>query len=274
MPIVRYGEALNVLVVAKGHPYLRDPFMAIFDEMEGVSASLVEQPAAQRVMNPRGLAGVDALVLYDMPGLDFRAPEPPRYVEPEDEFRRGFLALLGSGIGIVALHHAIAGWPAWDEYAETLGGRFLYKPGNLRNVARLDSGYRHDVFHEVSVLDASHPVTAGLPAKFSLTDELYLYETFEDDVIPLLRSDYAFIRENFYSASRAVNGEMFSNRDWLHGEASSLVGWAKKARRSPLVYLQPGDGPTSYADPNYRRLIANAIRWVASEEAKCWAASD
>jgi hypothetical protein len=29
------------------------------------------------------------------------------------------------------------------------------------------------------------------------------------------------------------------------------------------VYLQPGDGPSSYADPNVRRLIANAISFVA-----------
>ena len=35
MPIVRYGEKLNVLVAAKGHPYLRDPFMAMFDETGG-----------------------------------------------------------------------------------------------------------------------------------------------------------------------------------------------------------------------------------------------
>jgi len=42
MPTIRYGEKLNVLVVAKGHPYLRDPFMAIFDEMDGVACTLVE----------------------------------------------------------------------------------------------------------------------------------------------------------------------------------------------------------------------------------------
>jgi hypothetical protein len=28
MPAIRYGEPPNVLVAAKGHPYLRDPFMS------------------------------------------------------------------------------------------------------------------------------------------------------------------------------------------------------------------------------------------------------
>lgn len=268
MPIVRYGEKLNVVVVAKGHPYQRDPFMAIFDEMAGVSASLVEQPAAQALMDPDGMKGVDALVLYDMPGIDFRSPSGPSFVTPSEDFKRGFLALLDQGIGIVALHHAIAGWPAWEEYAELLGGRFLYVPALLRGKARPDSGYRHDVTHDVQVVAPSHPVLAGLPERFTLTDELYLSEVFADSVTPLLRSGHAFTRDNFYSAAHAISRKMFSNEGWEHDDGPNLIGWTKRARNSPLVYLQPGDGPATYADENYRKLIANAVRWVAGEAKK------
>lgn len=274
MPIIRYGEPLNVLVAAKGHPYLRDPFMAIFDDMQGIAATLVEQPLAARLMSPAGMKGFDALVLYDMPGLDFRQPDPPQFLEPDEEFKHGFRALLDSGKGVVALHHAIAGWPAWEEYAELLGGRFLYKPGLLRGKQCLDSGYHHDVAHEVVCLDPRHPVLAGLPPRFDLMDELYLFEVFADTTTPLLRSTRRFVRENFYSAAQAVSGKMFSNEGWAHDEGSDIVGWVKRARQSPLVYLQPGDGPTTYADANYRRLIANAIRWVASPEARSWAGND
>ena len=73
------------------------------------------------------------------------------------------------------------------------------------------------------------------------------------------------------SLSQAISGAMFSNQGWEHGDGSNLVGWTKRARNSPLVYLQPGDGPETYADLNYRRLIENAIRWVCSEEALAWA---
>ena len=272
MPVVRYGQALNVLVVAKGHPYERDPFMAMFDALPDIACSLVEQPAAQRLMNPDGMRGFDALVLYDMPGLDFAVPDPPAYVEPDDALKAGFLALLDQGKGVVALHHAIAGWPAWPEYAELLGGRFLYKPGPLRGSDRPDSGYRHDVHHRATVLGAAHPVTAGLPSSFELQDELYLGEVFEDLVEPLLASDAAFTRDGFYSAEQAVAGRMFSNEGWAHPDGSNLIGWVKRARQSPLVYLQPGDGPPTYANPHYRRLAENAIRWVASPEALTWAA--
>jgi type 1 glutamine amidotransferase len=268
VPIVRYGEPLNVLVAAKGHPYLRDPFMAIFDELPGIACTLVEQPAAARLMNREGMRGFDALVLYDMPGIDFRAAGGPSYLEPDTAFKAGFLDLLEEGrVGVVALHHAIAGWPAWPEYAELLGGRFLYRPGELRGAQRADSGYRHDVTHEVTVLDPGHPIAAGLPPKFELTDELYLFEVFEELVSPLLRSGHAFVEENFYSAALAVAGKMFSNDGWSHPPGSNLVGWTKRARNSPLVYFQPGDGPATYADPNYRRIIENAIRWAASAAA-------
>jgi type 1 glutamine amidotransferase len=272
MPTVRYGEPLNVLVAAKGHPYLRDPFMAIFDNIPGIACTLVEQPAAQRLMTPAAMAGFDALVLYDMPGIDFARAATA--VEPDPAFKAGLLALLDQGKGVVALHHAIAGWPAWPEYAELLGGRFLYKPGDVRGMKLPDSGYRHDVTHDVILLDADHPVVAGLPQRFTLRDELYLSEVFADSVTPLLRSSATFTRDAFYSASQAIAGKMLSNEGWEHGDGPDLIGWVKRARKSPLVYLQPGDGPDTYADPNYRRLIENAIRWVCSDEALAWAMED
>jgi type 1 glutamine amidotransferase len=266
VPVVRYGEPLNVLVAAKGHPYLRDPFMAVFDGLEGIACTLVEQPAAAKLMTPEGLRSFDALVLYDMPGLDFAAEPKPGYVEPDPAFKAGFEALLQEGKGIVALHHALAGWPAWPQYGEWLGGRFLYRPSEVRGVSRLDSGYRHDVAYEAFAV-AAHPVLDGVPERFTLTDELYLAEVFEDEVTPLLRADHAFVGDGFYSAQAAVSGRMYDNAGWTHPPGSTLIGWTRRAINSPVVYLQPGDGPPTYENPHYRRLIENAIRWVCSPDA-------
>lgn len=271
MPILRYGEPLNVLVAVKGHPFDRAAFGAIFDEMEGVAAAIVDQPAAARLMTPRGMAGFDALVLYDMPGIDFRAQGGAQFVEPDEQTKAGFLAMLDAGVPVVALHHAIAGWPAWPEYAELLGGRFLYQPGTIRGAPRLDSGYRHDVSYEAVAATPEHPIFNDLPASMRFTDELYLFEVFQKDVLPLLRARHAFVRENFYSAAQAIGGRMFSNMDWDHPPGPDLIGWTKRARGSPLVYLQPGDGPATYANPDYRHLVANAIRWATSPQARAWA---
>jgi type 1 glutamine amidotransferase len=261
MPVIDYHAELRVLVAVRGHPFDRTAFAALFDGMAGITATMVDQPAAALLMNPTGMPDFDALVLYDMPGLDFATPDPPGFVAPDPVVMAGFEALLESGKGIVALHHALAGWPAWPGFAEHLGGRFLYRPDTVRGIERLDSGYRHDVEYEAVVV-GEHPVTAGLPPRFAMLDELYLAEIFDDSVTPLLRADTRFARDDFWSASHAVAGRMFCRDEWDHPTGSNLIGWTKQAINSRLVYLQPGDGPATYTNPQYRRLVENAIRWV------------
>jgi type 1 glutamine amidotransferase len=261
----------EILLITKGHPFKRDAFFGVFDALDGINWTHVEQPAAQAFFDPRLAKPYDAFVLYDMPGIRFRVGGPPDFLEPPGEFERHLEELLEQGFGMVFLHHAIAGWPAWEKYAEIVGGRFLYLPAELRGTKRQDSGYRHKVTHDVRVV-ADHPVTRGVPPTFSITDELYLYEVFEDSVVPLLRSGHAFEQGNFYSAAKVVReGKMFSNDGWTHPRGSDLIGWVKHYRNSPLVYLQCGDDPQAYDNPHYRTLIKNAIEWVASAEARDWA---
>ena len=61
---------------------------------------------------------------------------------------------------------------------------------------------------------------------------------FEDDVQPLLRSDYGFTEENFYSATLAVrDGKMFSNEGWHHEQGSNLIGWAKTYLATAALFI-------------------------------------
>lgn len=263
----------NILLITKGHPFERDAFFAMFDADPGISWTHVEQPAAQVFFNPELAAPYDALVCYDMPGLRFHdeVGRGPDLIDPPPAMVEGFRRLLDEGKGFVFLHHALAGWPSWAEYAEVMGGRFLYLPAEVRGRRCLDSGYRHDVTYRAHTV-TEHPVLEGLPPHFDMTDELYLAEIFEEDVVPLLRADHTFSAENFHSAARAVvQKEMYSNEDWPHPPGSDLIAWAKHAGASPIVYLQPGDGPSAYENPHFRKLLGNAIRWVASAEGKAWA---
>ena len=262
MGIIDYHSPLNILISVKGHPFERDAFAAVFESFEGIRHTFVEQPASQSFLNADAAEPWDALVFYDMPGIDF-STQPPGLVPPSDALKQGLMDLLASGKGMVFLHHAIAGWPLWPEYGEIIGGRFFYLPSECRGRPVLDSGYRHDVSHEVSVADTTHPITAGVDDTFSLTDELYLYEVFEDDVEPLLTSGHTFDRDHFFSAHHAVTGNMFCNDDWAHPEGSALIGWTKTQGNSRIAYLQPGDGPETFASAQYRQLLENAIRWAA-----------
>ena len=258
----------NILLVTKGHPFDRNAFFEIFDDIN-VDWTHVEHPAAQVFFDPLHARDYDAFVMYDMPGVRF-GPEGPRFTDPTPEYKQAFLSLLESGQGMVFLHHALAGWPAWEEYSEIVGGRFLYAADQLRGTRRPDSGYRHKVNHQLQVL-GEHPLTAGLPDSFPMTDELYLAEIFEDSVEPLITSDYSFTRENFYSANKAVHGSMFDNEGWAHEDGSNIVAWIKHYGQSPIAYLQGGDDPEAYANSNYRQLVENAIHWAASPAAHKWA---
>ncbi len=104
MPTIDYRSELQCLVAVRGHPFDRNGFAAMFEGMEGIAVTMVDQPAAALLMNPEGMRDFDALVLYDMPGLDFDAPDhPPAYVDPPKALVEGLPALLEEGKGIVAV---------------------------------------------------------------------------------------------------------------------------------------------------------------------------
>jgi hypothetical protein len=253
-------DVLDVLVVTGGHPFEAEPFFAVFDAIDGIRWTGAGAPAT----------GHDVVVFYDMPGLRFTRDDPPvELVEPTAEQRGVIAELLDAGTGLVFLHHAIASWPRWPEYADIVGGRFHYAPGELHGVAYPDSGYLFDVTHTVEVLDREHPVCAGLGEAFTLTDELYCFPVLTDRVTPLLRTRFdTSDASQFFSADLAIRGRRNSNEGWTHPPGSDLVGWTTHAERSPIVYLQFGDGPVTYADPSFRRVLANAIHWVASPDAR------
>jgi type 1 glutamine amidotransferase len=258
-------DPASILLLAKGHPYAREAFYDIFDTMPGVDWTLVEQPAAAHLCTPELAAPYDALVLYDMPGIFFDGEIVPEIISPSPQIKSNFMKMVEAGHGLVFLHHAIAGWQDWDDYARLMGGRFLYRPRRVMDHDYTDSGYRHEVRHTVSVV-TDHPVTQGLPQQFDIEDEVYLYEVFDDDKTPLLQSHHDFSWQNFYSAAAACDGRLNDNTGWTHRRGSSLVCWAREIGPTRLVYIQFGDGPSAYSNPHYRRLIANAIDWVRKDQ--------
>jgi uncharacterized protein len=264
------GRRPKVLVVTAGHSFEAEPFFAMFDADKGIAWEGVEQPEAMACFGPEQAGRWDAIVMYDMPGLRFVDGETI-FVDPPEDFQRRFIGMLEVGQGFVFLHHAMSAWPSWPAYADIIGGRFHYTPAELHGTMWPDSGYHFDVTHHVSVLDRGHPVCAGVDDGFELTDELYMVPILEEGLQPLLRTDAPMTSDHFYSAALAIKKRYNDRSGWTHPPASPLLGWVKTAGRSPLVYLQPGHGPSAYGNANYRRLVANAIRWVASPDAHRWA---
>ncbi len=251
-----------ILVPVKGHPYDRNAFSQMLAALPGGHEfTLVEHPAVEAALAPDAVARFDAVLFYDMPGIGFRVPEPPVFEPPGAAYQAHVEALLTAGKPLLFLHHAIAGWPAWPRYGEIIGGRFLYQPGEVRGRLRPDSGYRHAVTHHVRPL-ARHPVLEGLEQGFEITDELYLFEAFDDSITPLLASNHVFAAENFWSAAAAMRGALDSREGWTHPPGTRLIAWTRRERNSPILYIQCGDSAEAYANEGLRRLIGNGLAWL------------
>jgi hypothetical protein len=271
------AEPVPVLLVSKGHAFDHDAFLAMFAEMPGVTTTLVEQPAAQVLLQSEYVGRYGCVLFYDMsgiPGVGLTHDDANERGEPHPRYRAAIEALLARGTGIVMLNHATVSWPAWDLWRAISGTSFMLRSGVLNGVEVPGSGYRgaHGPLPNATIRvkpAGRHPVLEGLDDGFEITDELYLKTAaFERNVVPLLRGEYDFVEANFSPPPLAPPAERSA---WHHPPGSNLVAWANAARSSPVVASDLGDGPAAFGNPGFRRFLHNAIVWVASSGARDWA---
>ena len=147
--------------------------------------------------------------------------------------RAAFAHRLHDGeFGLVILHHAFADYQDWPEFEDILGGRYYLsdRDGHAR------STYSHGEHIPVEVIDPAHPVTAGM-ADFEIVDETYKGYTVQEGVTPLLRTE--------------------------HEKSAPVIAWSHPYGTAEVVSIQLGHGAAAYANPSYRRLMGNAIRYAA-----------
>ncbi len=218
------GKPLRVLIVTGGHDFEREPFFEMFRSFEGITFEEVQHPNAHARLTPEGAKGFDVIVLYDM------------WQPISDESQQAFVRLLKQGKGLVALHHSLASYQTWQEYRNIIGGRWHMDRWKQNGAERGASTFQHDVQFKVQVVGPRHPVTRGLQ-DFDIRDETYGNFEVLPKVKPLLTTD-----------------EPTSNR---------VIAWAHTYGRSRVVYIQLGHDHYAYENPNYRRLVLQAMRWVA-----------
>ena len=269
----------RVLIVSKGHAYSHDSFLRMFEGMPTVTTTLVEQPAAQVILQPEHIVDFDAVLFYDMsgiPNVGLTHDGANNTGKPPAVFVKAMESLLESGLGLVLLNHATFSWPLWPLWREITRSSAMLSAGELDGRHVPGSGYRggHGPLPNATVKaspQGEHPVLSGLQAGFEITDELYLKTSgFESTVQPLLRADYEFVAENFTPPPLAPDKEQ---RSWVHPPGSNLIAWAHGCRQSPVVVTDLGDGPSAFDNPGFARFIENALHWVSSDEARAWVQS-
>lgn len=227
--VVAAAEApIRVTLLTGGHDYEHAPYLEIYAANPEVTLTHLEHSKGTADAWDRiDLAACDVVVLYDM----------PRTITAAQQTK--FLQLLDRGIGLVVTHHALVSYQQWGEYERIIGGRWIELPEKGGDPAVKPSGYRHDVDIPVVIANRHHPITAGLE-NFLIHDEIYWGYRVGADVVPLLTT--------------------------THPDSGNPLAWARTEKNSRVAYLLLGHGPSAYADLNYRRLLANAIRWTARRE--------
>lgn len=154
--------------------------------------------------------------------------------------RAALEAWARGGGGVVGIHSASATELSWPFFVDLIGGTFRTHPPQL-------------VRADVTVTAAAHPVAAGLPARWTRTDEWYAYGGRPEEVAGqevVLSLDEA-------SADPALPADQqvgFHPMAWTHQRLGGRV-----------FYTAMGHTPESYAEPAFLDLLAAAIRWTAGE---------
>lgn len=215
---------IKVLVLTGGHGFKAEPFFKIFQD----NSEIVYTAASHG--QPPSLAAEayerDDLYSYDVVVLY----DVPRVITDAQKAR--FLALFEKGIGVVVLHHALLGCPFWPEYERICGGKYVYLEEQMKDGVTSSDYTRAAVDIPVTVVAPEHPVTAGLK-DFVLHDELYTHLHMLPGVTPLLTT------------------------------GGAPLAWTRMEKKSRVVVTMVGHGSPAYEDPNFRKLLAQSIRWVA-----------
>jgi type 1 glutamine amidotransferase len=220
------ASPIRVLLVHGGHDFETNQFLEVFKANPEVRFEVVHHPQAQARWKADA-AAYDVLVFYDMWQLI------------DAEAKANLVARLKEGKGLVALHHSLVSYEKWDEYGRIIGGRYHLGKWSKDGVEQPASIFKHGVDFTVRVADPAHPVTRGVH-DFAIHDETYGHFEVGPGVHALLTTD-----------------EPTSGR---------VIGWAKTYEAARVVYLQLGHDHAGYENPNYRRLVAQAIRWAAKRD--------
>jgi type 1 glutamine amidotransferase len=218
------GTKIRVLLVTGGHDFEQPQFFKLFTENPEITVKIAEHPRAHEFLRPESATNYDVLAAYDMhQGISETA-------------KADLLNWLKQGKGLVVVHHAIASYQAWPEYSQIIGAHYYLEKTVVDGVPKPRSTYQHAVHFRIHVVDPANPVTNGVE-DFDIYDETYNLFDVAKDVHPLLTTD-----------------EPLSNR---------VIAWTKNYGPARVVYLQSGHDHFAYDNPNYQRILKQALRWAA-----------
>lgn len=221
------AEPVRALVIVGGHDFQTNQFHALFEALPEVRFRILEHPDAHAWLERDRSADYDVLVLYDM------------WQPISEDSKANFIARLAEGKGLVALHHSLANYQDWEEYAKIIGGRYLLAKRTEDGIDKPASSYLHDVRFTAEIADPNHPITRGL-SDFVIHDETYGQLDVRPDVHVLLKTQET--------------------------TSHPVIAWSHDYRAARVACIQLGHDRFAYENPQYRQLLTQAIRWAAKRD--------
>jgi len=219
------GEKIKAVVVTGGHAFEHKPFISLFEGYDDIEYVEVQLKDHSEIFEDISGWDYNVIVFFNM----------TQKISPKRQ--ENFTKLVKNGTGVVALHHSMGSFQEWPEYIKIIGGRYNLKASEVGGVKREASTYKHDADFTVHIEDTKHPITRGL-TDFEVHDETYKKCSFEKDNRLLLTTN--------------------------HPDSDTEIGWVRSYGRGKVCFIMVGHGPSVYANPTYRQLVARSIRWSAN----------
>jgi putative heme-binding domain-containing protein len=146
--------------------------------------------------------------------------------------RNGIFGFADSGRGLLLVHAANwYNWRDWPEYNRSLVS------GGTRS---------HDKFgeFEVTVDEPGHPIMAGVPATFQISDELYHFQ--KDAEGPSIQV-------------------LATGKNSSSGKTYPVV-WIVSHPKARIVSCTLGHDGAAHEHPAYQAILRNAVKWAARKE--------
>ncbi|MEZ4699101.1 MAG: ThuA domain-containing protein [Rhodothermales bacterium] len=219
-------KSFRILVFSKTAGFRHasiEPGIAAIQALGARNGFSVDASEDAAVFAPDNLAKYDAVVFLSTTGDILDATQ-----------QAAFEGYIRGGGGFVGIHAAADTEYDWAWYGELVGGYFKHHPPGVHQA-------------DVQVLDRHFPATAGLPARWSRTDEWYDYKANPRGKVHVL----ATLNETSYEG-----GQM---------GADHPISWAHVYDGGRAFYTGLGHTDASYSAPLYLQHILGGIRWAAGQ---------
>lgn len=217
-------KKIKAMIITGGHGYEKKAFYDLFNSISTLTYDTLVQPRANDFIASPAVDKYDVLIFYDM--ADSIMPQQ----------QEAYINLLKKGKAMIFLHHSLVSYQYWPEFIKIVGGQYHTHPVVVKGDT-LKANYEHDLSMQIKVEDKQHPITKGI-RDFEILDEAYGDVEILPTVKPLLSTN--------------------------HPKSMRYVAWTNHYGNSDVTCIQLGHGPSCYTNPNYRKLIQQAIEWSAA----------